>query len=44
MVTPQLRETFYYPRGMQWVDENHRKDVEPIAYSLENHQKTLPKN
>jgi len=44
MVTPQLRETFYYPRGMQRMDENYRNDVEPIAYSLESHQKSPPKN
>ncbi len=44
VVTPQLRETFYYPRGMQAVDENHRQDIEPIAYSVENHQKTVPRN
>lgn len=33
IVTPRLREVFYYPRGMAPVEESTRKDVEPIIYS-----------
>ncbi len=44
VVTPQLRETFYYPRGIQNVGDEQRQDVDPISYSAENSQKTALKN
>jgi len=34
LLTPQLRETFYYARGRR-ADESSRRDVEPIQYGQE---------